>query len=54
MLKPSAIRFAAPRMITIVAEISAPATPATTANVVTVQSMPVDEIPQVALVERPG
>ena len=38
MLKPSAIRFAPPRMITTVSSRLAPATPATTANVVTAPS----------------
>jgi hypothetical protein len=38
--KPSANRLAAPRISRVLVESSAPATPATTANVVTVPSMP--------------
>lgn len=55
MLKPSAIRFATPRMITTVADRSAPAPPATTAKVVTALSIPtLDEIAQMALLWRSG
>jgi hypothetical protein len=39
MLKPSAMRLAAPRMMITVAPRFAPATPDTTANVVTVPSI---------------